>query len=52
VPREIREEARLEPGMRIVKKGRIRVAVPVEENEPLQGETVRRTTADVRRRRR
>ena len=72
LPREIRDEARFEPGMplsivyrdgrveiepaprevKIVRKGRMRVAVPVEEGEPLSNETVRRTTASVRERRR
>src|SRR5260370_41492401 len=71
VPREIRDEARLEPGMplritcrdgrveiepaprevRLVRKGRMRVAVPVEEGEALRSDMVRETTASVRRRR-
>ena len=72
LPREIREQAKLEPGMplrivfrdghveiepaprevRIVRKGRMRVAVPVEESEPLRNDTVRETTAAIRERRR
>ena len=72
LPREIREEARFEPGMplrivcrdgrveieaaprevRIVRKGRLRVAAPVEQGEALRSDTVRETTASVRERRR
>ena len=72
LPREIREQAKLEPGMplrisvrdgrieiepaprevRIVRKGRMRVAVSVEEGDVLRSDTVRETTASVRERRR
>jgi AbrB family looped-hinge helix DNA binding protein len=72
LPREIREQAKLEPGMplrivfrdghveiepaprevRIVRKGQMRVAVPIEESEPLRNDIVRETTASVRERRR
>ncbi|MEA2336316.1 MAG: hypothetical protein QOE82_323 [Thermoanaerobaculia bacterium] len=72
LPREIRDQANLEPGMplriafrdgrveiepaprevRIVRKGRMLVAVPIEESEPLRNDTVRKTTASVRERRR
>src|SRR6185312_13553509 len=68
LPRAIRDEAQLEPGMplsivfrdgrveiepaarevRLAKKGRMRVAVPVEKGSPLCNETVRATTASVR----
>ena len=72
LPRAIRDEARLEPGMplrivcrdgrieiepaerevRLVRKGGIRVAVPVEPGEPLRNDTVRETTAALRNRQR
>lgn len=72
LPREIRDEARIEPGMplrivcrdgrveiepaprevRVVRKGRMRVAVPVEEGDALRSDAVRETTASVRGRRR
>lgn len=62
IPKEIREEAGIEPGVpltvscregrieieprrrpvRIVKRGRLQVAVSVDEGEPLTRETVRR----------
>lgn len=71
LPRDIREEAKLTPGMplriavrdgrveiepmprevRVVRKGRIRVAVPAEDGEPLRNESVRETTASIRERR-
>ena len=71
LPREIRDEARFEPGMplriicrdgrveieaaprevRIVRKGRLRVAMPVEEGDVLRNDTVRDTTTSVRERR-
>lgn len=63
IPKEIRDEAGIEPGVplvvtcregtieieprrravRIVKRGRLQVAVSVDEAEPLTRETVRRT---------
>ena len=63
IPKEIRDQAGIEPGMpltvscregrieiepsrrpvRIVKRGRLQVAVSVDEAEPLTRETVRRT---------
>jgi AbrB family looped-hinge helix DNA binding protein len=72
LPREIRDEAQLEPGMPlritcrdgrveiepaprevdVVRKGRMRVAVPAEEGAVLRSDTVRETTASVRGRRR
>jgi AbrB family looped-hinge helix DNA binding protein len=72
LPKEIRDEARLEPGMplrivcrdgrveiepaprevRVVRKGRLRIAVPIEAGDPLRSETVRETTTEVRGRRR
>jgi len=72
LPREIRDQAKFEPGMplritfrdgrveiepaprevRIVRKGRMRVALPAEEGDVLRGDTVRETTASVRERRR
>lgn len=72
LPKEIREEARLEPGMplrivchdgrveieplprevRVVRKGRMHVAVPVEEGHPLPNAAVRETAKSVRERRR
>lgn len=72
VPRAIRDEAQLKPGMplrivcrdgrieiepaarevRLVRKGGIRVAVPVEAGEPLRNDTVRETTASLRNRKR
>jgi bifunctional DNA-binding transcriptional regulator/antitoxin component of YhaV-PrlF toxin-antitoxin module len=72
LPRAIRDEAQLEPGMplsivcrdgrveiepaprevRVVKRGRLRVAVPIQEGSPLSNETVRATTSAVRNRRR
>jgi AbrB family looped-hinge helix DNA binding protein len=72
LPRAIRDEARLEPGMplrvvcrdgrieiepaerevRLVRKGGILVAVPVEATEPLRNDTVRATTASLRNRQR
>ena len=72
LPKEIRDQAKLEPGMplrivfrdgrveiepaprevRVIRKGRIRVAVPVQENGVLGSNTVRETTASVRERRR
>lgn len=71
LPKEIRDQARLEPGMplrivchdgrveiepaprevRVVRKGRLQVAVPVEEGDALLSAAVRETTASVRRRR-
>jgi AbrB family looped-hinge helix DNA binding protein len=68
LPREIRDQANLEPGMplrivfrdgrveiepaprevRVVRKGRMRVAVPVEESDALRSDTVREATASVR----
>jgi AbrB family looped-hinge helix DNA binding protein len=71
LPREIRDEAKLEPGMplriavrdghieieplprevHVIRKGRIRVAVPVQHGEPLRNDTVRDTIASVRERR-
>ncbi len=72
LPKEIRDEARLEPGMplrivchdgrieiepaprevRVVRKGRMHVAVPVEKSDALLSAAVRETTASVRGRRR
>ena len=72
LPKEIRDEARLEPGMplrivcrdgrieidpaprevRVVRKGRMRVAIPVEQGDALPSAAVRDTTASVRARRR
>ena len=72
LPREIRDEAKLEPGIplriavrdgrveieaaprevRVVRKGRMRVAVPIEEGTPLRNDSVRQTTASVRESRR
>jgi len=72
LPKEIREEAQLEPGMplritvhdghveiepaprevRIVRKGRVSVAVPVEDGPSLTAKVVRDTTAAVRNRKR
>ena len=63
IPKEIRDQAGIEPGMpltvscregrieieprrrpvRIVKRGRLQVAVSVDDAEPLTRETVRRT---------
>ena len=71
LPKEIRDEARLEAGMplrivchdgrveieplprevRIVRKGRLRVAVPVEKGDALGNATVRETVKSVRGRR-
>jgi AbrB family looped-hinge helix DNA binding protein len=71
LPREIRDEAKLEPGtplrvafrdgrieieplpreVHVVRKGKIWVAVPVHDGEPLRNETVRETIASVRERR-
>jgi len=71
LPREIRDEAKLEAGtplriavrdglieieplpreVHVVRKGRIRVAVPAQDGEPLRNETVRETIASVRERR-
>lgn len=71
LPREIRDEAKLEPGtplriavrdghieiepmpreVRVVRKGRLRVAVPVDDGEPLRNDTVRETIASIRERR-
>ena len=70
--REIRDQAKLEPGMplriafrdgrveiepaprevRVVQKGRLRIAVPVQESGVLRSDTVREATASVRERRR
>jgi AbrB family looped-hinge helix DNA binding protein len=36
--------------VRIVRKGRIRVAVPAEDGEPLRNEAVRETAASIRER--
>jgi looped-hinge helix DNA binding domain, AbrB family len=64
LPREIRNEAQIEPGMplritfrdgrieiepaprevRVVRKGRIRVAVPVEEGDALRSDTIHKST--------
>ena len=72
LPRDIRDQAGLEPGMplrivfrdgrieiepaprevRIVRKGRMRVAGPVEEGDVLGSDAVRETTASVRERHR
>lgn len=72
LPREIRDQAKLVPGMplriafrdgrieiepaprevRIVRKGRLRVAVPVEDGSVLKSDAVRETTASVRERHR
>ena len=72
LPREIRDQAHLEPGMplrivcrdgrveiepaprevRVVKKGRMRVAVSVEKGDALRSDAVRETTASVRGRQR
>jgi AbrB family looped-hinge helix DNA binding protein len=72
LPREIRDEARLEPGMplsivcrdgrveiepaprevRVIRKGRMRVAVPLEKGDALRSDAVRETTASVRGQRR
>jgi len=38
--------------VRIVKKGRIRIAVPVQESGVLRSDTVREATASIRERRR
>jgi AbrB family looped-hinge helix DNA binding protein len=71
LPREIRDEAKLEPGtplriavrdgrieiepvpreVHVIRKGRIRVAVPAEDGESLRNNTVRDTIASVRERR-
>lgn len=71
LPKEIRDEARLEPGMplrivcndgrveieplprevRLVRKGRMRVAVPDEKGDSLPNATVRETVKSVRERR-
>jgi AbrB family looped-hinge helix DNA binding protein len=71
LPKEIRDEAQLEPGMplrivchdgrveieplprevRIVRRGRIRVAVPREDSEALKSSVVRETLKSVRERR-
>ena len=71
LPKEIRDEARLEPGVplrivchdgrveieplprevRVVRKGRMRVAVPVEEGDVLDNAAVRETVKSVRERR-
>jgi len=71
LPREIRDEARFEPGMplriayrdgrveiepaprdvRVVRKGRLRVAVPLEEGDTLRSDAVRKATSSVRERR-
>lgn len=71
LPKEIRDEARLEPGVplrivcrdgrveieplprevRVVRKGRIQVAVPVEKGDALENATVRETLKSVRERR-
>ena len=68
LPKEIRDEAQLEPGMplritlndgrveiepaprevRLVRKGRLTVAVPVEDGEPLSAKTVLETLNAVR----
>jgi len=72
LPREIRDQAKLEPGMplriafrdgrveiepmprevRIVRKGRMRIAVPIQESEALRSDAVREATTSVRERRR
>ena len=72
LPREIRDQAKLEPGMplrivfrdgrveiepaprevRIVRKGRMQIAVPVEESDALRSDTVREAMESVRARRR
>ena len=72
LPREIRDEARFEPGMplriicrdgrveieaaprevRIVRRGRLHVAIPAEAGDVLRHDTVGETTASVRERRR
>jgi bifunctional DNA-binding transcriptional regulator/antitoxin component of YhaV-PrlF toxin-antitoxin module len=72
LPREIRDQAKLEPGMplriafrdgrveiepmprevRIIRKGRLRIAVPIKESEALRSDAVRETTTSVRERRR
>jgi AbrB family looped-hinge helix DNA binding protein len=71
LPKEIRDEARLEPGMplriayrdgrveieplprevRVIRKGRLQVAVPVEKGDSLASDTVRETVKSVRGRR-
>ena len=71
LPKEIRDEAQLEPGVplrivcndgrveieplprdvRIVRKGRMRVAVPMEDGEALTTAVVRETLKSVRERR-
>jgi bifunctional DNA-binding transcriptional regulator/antitoxin component of YhaV-PrlF toxin-antitoxin module len=71
LPKEILDEARLEPGMplriwchdgrveieplprevQVVRKGRMRVAVPVEEGNVLENTAVRETVKSVRERR-
>jgi len=70
LPKEIRDEAQIEPGMplrityrdghveiepaprevRLVRKGRFLVAVPVEEGPPLTAKTVRDTLKAIRER--
>ncbi|MBV8547267.1 MAG: AbrB/MazE/SpoVT family DNA-binding domain-containing protein [Acidobacteria bacterium] len=72
LPREIRDQAKFEPGMplrivfrdghveieaaprevRVVRKGRMRVAVPIEEGATLRSDAVRETTASTREHRR
>jgi bifunctional DNA-binding transcriptional regulator/antitoxin component of YhaV-PrlF toxin-antitoxin module len=71
LPREIRDQAKFEPGMplriefrdgrveiepaprevRIVRKGRLRIAIPVDESDALRNDDVRETTTSVRERR-
>jgi AbrB family looped-hinge helix DNA binding protein len=71
LPREIRDEAKLEPGtplriavrdgrieieplpreVRVIRKGRLRVAVPADDGEPLRNDSVRATIASIRERR-
>jgi bifunctional DNA-binding transcriptional regulator/antitoxin component of YhaV-PrlF toxin-antitoxin module len=68
LPREVREQAKFEPGMplrivfrdghveieaaprevRVVRKGRMRVAVALEDGAPLRSDAVRETTAATR----
>jgi bifunctional DNA-binding transcriptional regulator/antitoxin component of YhaV-PrlF toxin-antitoxin module len=68
LPREIRDQAKFEPGMplrivfrdghveieaaprevRVVRRGRMRIAVPLQQGTPLRSEAVRETTACIR----
>jgi len=72
IPREVRDQAKFEPGMplrilfrdghveieaaprevRVIRKGGIRVAVPLEEGAPLRSDVVRETSASLREHRR